>query len=307
MISAELLQKEYLSAMNSFDTIQDLPTKSLEFSSKLTALISKFEECSKAIENQGIFSKNEMIEDIDTQDLKYMILRLRTPSLIEMIQSNRRDTLLYCKQLGLQMLQELEARDFKPCKGSESRPTGSDPRELKIWEFKREKELKRLINAGGDERELILMQIEIEQQKLQKLIKGVDLELEMLDQVAKKILENPGKIDNDTRIDNLDWRLDQQKALLSKEGKIMRPFVIATEFNKRREMQNGVFGERNLPTMTIEEYLDNEMARGNIIGGSSINEAEESGESEEDIYKKRAWDDFTDNNPRGWGNRHNKG
>ena len=311
MIGPDTLELEFNSAMNDFETLNYMDSNSLEFKNALALLITKFEICTKAIENQAIFSKNETIEDIDTDDLKYMILRLRTPVLIDMIQQNRKETVLYCKQLSLQLLHELEARNFQIFK-SDAKP--SDPRELKIWQFKRERELKSLIRSrSGNDRELVLMQIELEKQRIENLVKEADLELEMLEQSEQAKAGQPNRpIDNDTRVDNLDWRLDQKKALLSQDGKVMQPFVITTEFNKRQELQDGVFGERNLPTMTIEEYLDKEMARGNIIGGggpqdnAQDDQASEDSE-EEDIYKKRAWDAFTDDNPRGWGNRMNKG
>ena len=309
MISPELLQVEFNAAIKDFETIKEMDFSSKEFTSFLASLISKFESCTRAIENQAIFSKNEMIEDIDTDDLKYLILRARYPQLIEMIQQNRKDTLLYVKQLSTSMIQDLDNRNFQIFR-SENKPT--NPRDLKIWEFKRERELQQLINnKQGNDRELVLMQIELEKQKLEKLVKEADMELEMIEQSEKAKESNPTKIvDKDVRLDNLDWRLDQRQALLSTDGKVMQPFVITTEFNKRQELQDGVFGERNLPTMTIEEYLDNEMARGNIIGGGGPqNEQEPESESsdEEDIYKKREWDAFTDDNPRGWGNRMNKG
>lgn len=51
--------------------------------------------------------------------------------------------------------------------------------------------------------------------------------------------------------------------LLSKEGKPLRPFVL---LDKRQKLRNGVFRpSHNLPTMTIDEYLEEERARGGII------------------------------------------
>jgi immunoglobulin-binding protein 1 len=58
--------------------------------------------------------------------------------------------------------------------------------------------------------------------------------------------------------------------------------------------------------MSIDEYLQKEMERGNFLQGTNpVVDNEES--SEEDIIKARKWDEFKDHNPRGSGNRMNRG
>jgi hypothetical protein len=54
-------------------------------------------------------------------------------------------------------------------------------------------------------------------------------------------------------------------ALLSKDGKPLRPFTL---IDKRQQLQAGVFRPgHSLPTMTIDEYLEEERRRGGIIEG----------------------------------------
>jgi len=99
--------------------------------------------------------------------------------------------------------------------------------------------------------------------------------------------------------------------LLTKDGKPLRHFVIV---NQREAIRDQVFrpGWR-LPTMTIDEYLEQEVARGNIIsGGGQIPEKKEIDDNDEhaideETFKAREWDEFKDNNPRGWGNRIRQG
>jgi immunoglobulin-binding protein 1 len=66
--------------------------------------------------------------------------------------------------------------------------------------------------------------------------------------------------------------------------------------------------------MSIDEYLDEERRRGNIIEGGG----EKSGlrpepdednieKADEETMKQRAWDDFAEENPRGSGNTINRG
>ena len=77
--------------------------------------------------------------------------------------------------------------------------------------------------------------------------------------------------------------------------------------------------------MSIEEYLDREIERGNFLSGGGytpslfddcnfgreVKEVEEEEDDEKSVdaktYKQRKWDAFTDDNKRGWGNRGNKG
>ena len=86
---------------------------------------------------------------------------------------------------------------------------------------------------------------------------------------------------------------------------------------KREALQKQVFRPgHNLPTMTIEEYLDLEIARGNVLSGGTYvyrnlihrepQTTQIDEDSEEATYKARQWDAFKDDNPAGWGNRYNK-
>lgn len=70
--------------------------------------------------------------------------------------------------------------------------------------------------------------------------------------------------------------------------------------------------------MSIDEYLQKEAERGNILSGGGpssgqIGDKKEKDDEEEDadddeaLRKKREWDEFKDDNPKGWGNRGNKG
>lgn len=77
----------------------------------------------------------------------------------------------------------------------------------------------------------------------------------------------------------------------------------------------------NLPTMTIDEFLEQEQAQGNILQGGGPNSSEaveqaradEKGEKEEDnvrgweaeeraLKKTREWDEYTDTHRKGEGN-----
>jgi immunoglobulin-binding protein 1 len=100
--------------------------------------------------------------------------------------------------------------------------------------------------------------------------------------------------------------------LLSSSGKPLQPFTL---LNKRSELQRGVFrAGHNLPTMTMDEYLEEERRRGGIIDGGGAASAAQPEADEDDMeqvdaatMKAREWDEFVEANPKGAGNTLNRG
>ena len=100
--------------------------------------------------------------------------------------------------------------------------------------------------------------------------------------------------------------------ILSKAGKPLKPFTL---LDNRQKLRNGVFKPgHNLPTMTIDEYLEEERRRGGIIdgGGEQSGSAAEVDEddmekADQDTMKAREWDEYTESNPKGSGNTLNWG
>lgn len=109
-------------------------------------------------------------------------------------------------------------------------------------------------------------------------------------------------------------------------AKVLRPFTILpsrqSHLSTRLRLQDEVFRpSHNLPTMTIDEFLEQEEANGNILqgGGPASSEAveqarrEEKGEKEDDtqrgydaeeagLQNVRDWDDYRDAHRKGEGN-----
>ncbi|KAI8891906.1 TAP42-like family-domain-containing protein, partial [Globomyces pollinis-pini] len=162
-------------------------------------------------------------------------------------------------------------------------------------------------------RDLILTTIELLVQQSIQALKDIKEEQQMLDYAAT--LPKTPESANDDRLDMTRLTLnDRTGPLLDSSGKPLRPFVITSDHDKRAQFQKGVFQYgHNLPTMSIEEYLDREYERGNMLsGGGPQPEKENDDEDDERVYdaatyKARQFDDFKDFNPRGWGNRANKG
>ncbi|KAK4463716.1 TAP42-like protein [Cladorrhinum samala] len=231
--------------------------------------------------------------------------------------------------------------------------SSSDPsvrRNAKISSFQTEKSLRQKLEylrqnpqyssedgggGGGDDdlvREVHLANLEYHTHLTFNALDSLNRELEIL-ALAPPPSSDPAassdRPDSDSRRRQLSSdksytdRLDGPKTLgglgrggplLSAQGKPLQPFTLTTTKN-RQELAKGVFRPgHNLPTMTIDEYLEEERRRGGIIEGGG----EASGvrpEPDEDDYEKadaetmkaRAWDEFVEANPKGSGNTLNRG
>lgn len=220
-------------------------------------------------------------------------------------------------------------------------------RDAKIAAFRREKELRAKLDAlrsrsrkaleeddaDGDDvaeeyaRPLYLTQLEMAANEALQALEGINREQEVLAQAPDPLMATETTVAEDERRRrahedaNSAARLDQplrrlQSALggplLNKTGKPLQPFTIV---GNRAELAKGVFRPgHNLPTMSIDEYLEEERRRGGIIEGGGeasgrIPEPDEDDEEKADAatYKARAWDEFTEANPRGSGNTLNRG
>ena len=99
---------------------------------------------------------------------------------------------------------------------------------------------------------------------------------------------------------------------MSKEGKPLQPFTL---LDSRQRLQNGVFKpDHSLPTMTIDEYLEEERKRGGMIDGGGEQSTRPNTFDEDDMrrvdeetMKAREWDEFVEANPKGSGNTINRG
>lgn len=93
----------------------------------------------------------------------------------------------------------------------------------------------------------------------------------------------------------------------------MRPFTLTS--GSRAQMTRDVFRpDHSLPTMSIDEYLEEERRRGGIIEGggeaSGVREVVDEDDldrADEETMKARAWDEFVESNPKGSGNTINRG
>lgn len=146
-------------------------------------------------------------------------------------------------------------------------------------------------------------------------LESLNREMEMLAMAPEEI---PSTTHQREEVEDSTLRLDQPLRktintggpLLSQQGKPLQPFTL---LGSRADLAKGVFRPgHNLPTMSIDEYLEEEKRRGGILEGGTDPPKIETDEDDmdavdRDTYKAREWDDYKDENRRGAGNSLNMG
>lgn len=208
-------------------------------------------------------------------------------------------------------------------------------RNSKIQAFKAEKALKdrletlrrdpRYLENGDEElvRETYLTNIAFCVHQTFNALDGMNRELEILKLAPETPEEERRMADEREQARSSDsdasWRLDPRVGglgdrsgpILSREGKPLQPFTLVGA-NTRKEMTRNVFRPgHNLPTMSIDEYLEEEKRRGNILEGGTepktVVDEDDIDAADRETYKAREWDEFKDHNPKGSGNTMNMG
>ncbi|KAL8832794.1 MAG: hypothetical protein Q9170_004739 [Blastenia crenularia] len=221
---------------------------------------------------------------------------------------------------------------------STSDPTGR--RNTKISRYKHEQELKlkleylarvplALQNDDAASREIYLAEIQLCTHKTFHALDIINQELKIISLMPlTSPAPQPDERAEDHRHrngiakDNYSDRLDSSHSqllsngnagpILSKDGKPLRPFTL---LNSRQTLRDGVFKQDHaLPTMTMDEYLEEERRRGGIVdggggtgGGTQQVDEDDLEKADMETMKARNWDEYVEANPKGSGNTLNRG
>ncbi|KAI5117471.1 hypothetical protein M0805_007176 [Coniferiporia weirii] len=371
------LRTLYSRALKTASKASSLPTIEDETQELVNSALADLNMLSSRIQTLHLFSTNESIEEVSTKDLIYMT----GPSVLAEVELNARSTE---RQDRLARLRRAQAHldvfaslltgygvipDEERRLYSQKSSSIADPakrREVKITQFRKEKEIKSRIlalrvkrghaeldmsnthdlvdsllsvsSAGEDDdddvtRETTLLLLRLQWAQTSAHLESIDQELELL---ANAPPEEPRT--GQSRQEPIDdtWRLDvppnslrnQQGPLLDVSGRPIRPFtILPAGVGERAQKQAEVFrSDHRLPTMSIDEYLDEERRRGNIISGGGAEsanaptrkeqlalDAEIDGtrggdeKDEERRLEEERWARYTDTHPRGAGNTMNNG
>ncbi|CDO95411.1 unnamed protein product [Kluyveromyces dobzhanskii CBS 2104] len=165
-------------------------------------------------------------------------------------------------------------------------------------------------------RELYLTQLKQLASESWNQLEQILMEMELLKNFGNSTIQDtpereaPNSKDSEKDPTRYTEKLESlNKPLISKSGKVLRNFTL---LNKKDQLKSQVFGYGQYgPTMTVEEFLEKEFEENKVLqGGPEVEEeANEDDNETNDLatYKARAWDDFTESNPKGSGNTMNRG
>lgn len=330
--------------------VNDAPSAtSPKYAEDLAAALKLYAQVINQISSVSLFSANEGVEDIATSSLPYLLVDFyiaelvqRTPHLTprERLQVLGQARSAYERFLslvdGYGLVQAPYSKLLERYRDDEEAfavVAGSDmaaKREGKIANFKAEKALKdklqtlrrnpRYLDHGDEElvREVHLTSIQFAIHNAFQALDSLNRELPLLRSApspTNSAAKSPSDDPSDTSF-RLDQPLNQLRPgaggpLLSTKGKPLQPFTLV---GSRADLARGVFRPgHNLPTMSIDEYLEEERRRGGIIEGGGteppkrVVDEDDMEAVDRETYKARQWDDFKDDNRKGSGNTLNMG
>ncbi|KAF1924297.1 type 2A phosphatase-associated protein 42 [Didymella exigua CBS 183.55] len=320
----------------------------------LEKAIATYIQCLKKTEDFSLFSPNETLEDISSSDIQYMSINYHLAELIQKVftpeVSARKEHLLQARaryELFLKLLDSYDVlskgdaklfESYNEDKRNFSTVSSVDAaarRDVKIARFREEKELKRKLEylkqnpklAEQDDqvvRDLNLTNIAFMVHQTFQSLESLAQELHIISLAppapppGQSARPQDGREDGRNK-DGYSERLDGQVGglgysgpILSSDGKPMRPFTL---LDNRQTLKKNVFRpDHSLPTMTIDEYLEEEKRRGGIIEGGGPQSEIRPEPNEDDLdaadaetMKARAWDEYVEENPKGSGNTLNRG
>lgn len=328
---------EGLDLYNKISNTQEA-TNSLEVQRDVNKSIKILEQATRLVSLADIFSTNESVEEISTNDLQYLLLPALLGFLTLKITSrNRKEVIDVAEIYFKDFLQRTNNYGLSDYKGNnieqkdltettekgefEKLAQAVNTRANKIQRFKEQKELKSKLedlkknveNEHADEdlkRNYFLTMIKV-------FIHDVVDELNSIE-MEKPILEHMANIQRD----------DQPKSKRP-PPQPLKPIIITKD-----EIQKAVYGAGypSVPIMTVEEFYNKRVEEGIFpdpskpktglmslqeasIAGVSLNEDDKEAEElekkledddEEFIERMRAKDEFKDDHRRGWGNRMNR-
>lgn len=323
----------------------DEPTNSVCIQNKVKQAMRMLEEATRLTSLAGIFSSNESVDEVATDNLRLFLLpallgtlalKLTVTNRTEVVETSDiyfRDFLQRCNDYGISNVEipppppseeelAIVVDDKRPCQFDLM--GAARTRASKIQRYKEEKaleeELKKLVKVVN----AACVDEEVKRDYYMKLIKSfvskAEEELDCL-QTERKILAHMKSVKKE---ETAASSAENKRKFKPPPQKPLMPVIIT-----RDEVQKAVFGAGypSLPTMTVQEFYEKRVQDGIFPSkmesggftmlkkdGNSEKEEREKAEKErlveeddpEELARQRAMDDFKDTNKRGWGNRYNR-
>lgn len=317
------LKKLFNEAWNLFKEIEksDSPSSSDLVQKKVKKCIKLFSDVTHMVNILELFSRNEELGEITSSNLRYILLPafLGELTLLQMDDDRFssvsrakvyfKDFFERCKDYGIAQEDvskfDSEAEDSK---GRTYHRSMAD-RQAKIDRYKEAKELKIILetlekrledspNGVDDEvqREYYLSWIRLWLNETIEKFSLIQSELEILEHM---INIKSGKV--------------KQPEEKPKNREPIKPILITKDSIKKSKVFGA--GYPSLPSITPEEWMDEQIASGKVVLDYNPNvntepdkeSSDEEDDSEEKLKKARDWDEWKDDHRRGEGNRINRG
>ncbi|XP_022088421.1 immunoglobulin-binding protein 1-like [Acanthaster planci] len=311
----------------------DKPTNSKSYQDTLQKAIKMLEQATVMVSQLNLFSSNEQLEELPTTDIRYLLLpallgclslKVTEEDRLTVVERSKTyfiDFLRRCRQYGVteeEIPEDPEPRPHPP-KGRPDLMAMQANREDKIRRYKEAKEMEKRMKALGAHAEMRNKPEDVQREYYVLCLKkwvgtaleelaGIQQEMEILHHMARmKSRQEQGT--------NAEPEPPKEKP-----RQPMKPFILT-----RDAIQAQVFGAGypSVPTMTLEEFYQKEIAEGKILPNSQnptpVSQREEAERKEQEkeeaierddpeaLRKAREWDDFKDTHKRGCGNRENMG
>lgn len=320
------LKEEYRQALKLQENLGSLTIRqdTDEFQAKVDQVIVAFKKCDRLVSQLSLFSDNETMDDLSTNDVEYMDVLYRLGMSYERVmgqqssegKQRRREGLEKAAECYLSFLLLLDS--YKILTNQMSRrlkDVTSNNKELKyltskdattrrqdkIDQFKLEKALEeklKLSTSLTDEDELRKIKfadLGLKAVKSFNSLESLNMELELLKSMPSEMemhqVDDSRERQRDNNNDNnKEYRAGKLDKLPSDQGPLLDKHGKVnrpfTIVKSRDQINKQAFGTgQYLPTMTVDEYLQKEINQGGVLQGG-----EESGKKEEkvdeDDYKK---------------------
>eukprot|EP00039_Didymoeca_costata_P030145 m.28060 g.28060 ORF g.28060 m.28060 type:complete len:347 (+) comp7969_c0_seq1:30-1070(+) len=335
------LREHYEEGVKLHTELKSMSTSTEGYEEKRLKALHHFKKSSELVRELSVFSSNEEYSEHSAASLKYVLTSAYTADLITMTKvitddpernQRRLRTLENAKTYKVEFLElciSLSIRDAKSlAKYIEMKPGARLDRDVKLATMKgtkaAETTLKELTDKmasvksheiDDDEdigREHVLAMINLWIYKICNLLEICMREVDMLTHIVSKEAEKPQSPSQSQRSQEAE-RTPSKPITLTKAD-IERMSRTGESINRADfKLINRGYGPIGAPTMTLDEFADQEMLK---AAEASARQAQEPVEDENDdsdakadaaTYKARAWDEFKDNVRRGDGNRYNMG
>ncbi|XP_065666407.1 immunoglobulin-binding protein 1 isoform X2 [Hydra vulgaris] len=298
-----------------FQDIENSEEDTLALQSKMEECIKCLVRCTHMVNLLGIFSSNETIDEVSTENVKLFLLPAFLGDLYMKIVTNDRKTAVKSSKVYFQdflkRCQNYEATkvDIRPYLQTDVEEQVSNQKQTREEKIQRYKE-----------NDSIIKNIKLVQSLLEKSPQAVDEDqmrkfyMDWLHLWINKAIENIPMIKSELLILKHMKQIKQGKVEPTpprKERMPMKPILITRDMIKNSVLG---YGYKNLPEMTIEECIEKEIKEGKILleyNKSNLNRPEKKDsdeeEDEEELGHKRAWDEWKDTHRRGEGNKDRHG